>query len=539
MNVELYAGGVLAYDSRLPVESGYNVLSIAITDQVNKGGTATIILPPGHPLISGFPAFRVPVEIYRDGKLRWRGRPLPPSDDLFCRRTIVCEGELCFLQDVVHRPYLYQSDPSTIFAQVIDVYNSVVDPWKRFLVGTVTVTDPNDYIRLESQNPSSVLDVVQKLLDRCGGYIFFDSADDGTRRINWYASMPYSCNQTVRLGENLIDYNSQSTLTNFATRIVPYGAVMEDGHRLTLDIDGLDYVQDDDSISLRGVIEKPMIYNDITLPDNLESRAKKDLSTMSLIPNVIQLSAIDLSRQDKTLDAFTVGQRVPTDSAPHNLSGLFDLTALTEDLVDPSVGSITLSRETASLTGSDGRTLSGAVAVGDRKNGEAMQKAEQEIRADYQRNIAVIEQKLSSKITQTADEINMSVSENRESINDLSVNGRNMQEQITEIKQTSEDINMSVQKIIDNGVDKVSTEFGLTIDGSCVDIHRSGTEMRNSLDETGMYVKRSEDVMLQANANGVIATDVSVRNYLIIGSHARFEDYSDGTDSARTACFWI
>ena len=351
--------------------------------------------------------------------------------------------------------------------------------------------------------------------------------------------MPYSCNQTVRLGENLIDYNSQSTLTNFATRIVPYGAVMEDGHRLTLDIDGLDYVQDDDAISLRGVIEKPMIYNDITLPDNLESRAKKDLSTMSLIPNVIQLSAIDLSRQDKTLDAFTVGQRVPTDSAPHNLSGLFDLTSLTEDLVDPSVGSITLSRETASLTGSDGRTLSGAVAVGDRKNSDSMQKAEQEIRADYQRNIAVIEQKLSSKITQTADEINMSVSENRESINDLSVNGRNMQEQITEIKQTSEDINMSVQKIIDNGVDKVSTEFGLTIDGSCVDIHRSGTEMHNSLDETGMYVKRSEDVMLQANANGVIATDVSVRNYLIIGSHARFEDYSDGTDSARTACFWI
>ena len=110
---------------------------------------------------------------------------------------------------------------------------------------------------------------------------------------------------------------------------------------------------------------------------------------------------------------------------------------------------------------------------------------------------------------------------------------------LTKVEQDAEQISISVQDIRDNGVDKVSTEFGLTIDGSCVDIHRSGTEMHNSLDETGMYVKRSEDVMLQANANGVIATDVSVRNYLIIGSHARFEDYSDGTDSARTACFWI
>ena len=110
---------------------------------------------------------------------------------------------------------------------------------------------------------------------------------------------------------------------------------------------------------------------------------------------------------------------------------------------------------------------------------------------------------------------------------------------VAELKQNSGEISIAVQKLIDDGVNKLVTEFGLTIDGSCVDIHRSGTEMHNSLDETGMYVKRSDEVMLQANANGVIATDVSVRNYLIIGSHARFEDYSDGTDSARTACYWI
>ena len=110
---------------------------------------------------------------------------------------------------------------------------------------------------------------------------------------------------------------------------------------------------------------------------------------------------------------------------------------------------------------------------------------------------------------------------------------------VAELKQNSVEISIAVQKLIDDGVNKLVTEFGLTIDGSCVDIHRSGTEMHNSLDETGMYVKRSDEVMLQANADGVIATDVSVRNYLIVGNHARFEDYSDGTDTARTACFWI
>lgn len=106
---------------------------------------------------------------------------------------------------------------------------------------------------------------------------------------------------------------------------------------------------------------------------------------------------------------------------------------------------------------------------------------------------------------------------------------------MTQIEQNADQIALSVQQIVDNGVSKVTTEFGLTVDGSCVDIHRSGTEMHNSLDETGMYVKRGDEVMLQANKDGVVATDVTIRNYLIVGSNARFEDY--GTN--RTACFYI
>ena len=54
-----------------------------------------------------------------------------------------------------------------------------------------------------------------------------------------------------------------------------------------------------------------------------------------------------------------------------------------------------------------------------------------------------------------------------------------------------------------------------------------------------MYVLRGDTVMLQANKDGVIGTDMTVRNYLIIGSHARFEDYTDDDGAAGTACFYI
>ena len=106
--------------------------------------------------------------------------------------------------------------------------------------------------------------------------------------------------------------------------------------------------------------------------------------------------------------------------------------------------------------------------------------------------------------------------------------------QLTALSQTASDISLSVKEIQDNGVTRVENAFGLTIDGSAVTIHRAGSEMENKLDETGMYVNRGDTPMLRANDKGVLATDVTVRNYLIVGNHARFEDY--GSD--RTACYW-
>lgn len=111
--------------------------------------------------------------------------------------------------------------------------------------------------------------------------------------------------------------------------------------------------------------------------------------------------------------------------------------------------------------------------------------------------------------------------------------------EITTIQQSAQNVSIQVQGIIDNGASKVKTDMGYTFDDEGMHIQKSGEEIENLLDHTGMYVKRSGEVMLQANNLGVVATDVTVNNYLIIGEHARFEDYSDVTDTKRTACFWI
>lgn len=104
----------------------------------------------------------------------------------------------------------------------------------------------------------------------------------------------------------------------------------------------------------------------------------------------------------------------------------------------------------------------------------------------------------------------------------------------TELSRTSEAVNIIVKK----GVDQVETTTGYKLNADGLQISKSGEQMSNLLDNTGMYVKRSGTEILTANHEGVTAVNLHAKEYLIVGSgegRSRFEDY--GTN--RTGCFFI
>lgn len=110
-------------------------------------------------------------------------------------------------------------------------------------------------------------------------------------------------------------------------------------------------------------------------------------------------------------------------------------------------------------------------------------------------------------------------------------------ERFAEMQLTAEGLSVEVQGLRNQGATKVTTRIGYTFDDDGLKIQKPGEEMENKMDNTGMYVMRSGEPMLTANNAGVMATDVTVRNFLNMGENSRFEDYSDGTNSARTGCF--
>ena len=121
----------------------------------------------------------------------------------------------------------------------------------------------------------------------------------------------------------------------------------------------------------------------------------------------------------------------------------------------------------------------------------------------------------------------------------MSVSG--VDERVTALEQNTESISIRVHSLEESGneVDHVKTTAGYTFDANGLDIYKSGTEMRNLLDNTGMHVTRSGEYVLKANNEGVNAINLTARQYLVIGKNSRFEDYSSDTNERRTACFYI
>lgn len=403
--IQAYADGVLFYDSRL---DEYRLLELSYTEGVNVSGTASFKMAASHPAFNRFVAYRTEVTIYRDGALLFRGRALTPADDFYNCRTITCEGERGFFLDSVLEPYLYQDSPAAIFAAVIGEHNAQVDDFKRFEVGTVTVTDDNDYVRLESESAATTTAVLDKLVGRCGGYITFTTNASGARVVNWLAELNYANNQALEFGKNLTDYARTDAAVSPITVLAPYGAAAENGERLTIEsITGSKYIEDTEAIALRGRIVARVYWDDVTKPENLLRKAEAYLAEHRNLITSLQLSGVDLSLLDKSLDAFRPGDRVQVVSKPHGVDESFLLMEKSEDLITAGAGSITLGKEKKSLTGLG--------VAGDKQSASDLQRTTEQIRADMQLGIAAAmeetERKLSSLIEQTSEMIRMEVSD--------------------------------------------------------------------------------------------------------------------------------
>ena len=108
-------------------------------------------------------------------------------------------------------------------------------------------------------------------------------------------------------------------------------------------------------------------------------------------------------------------------------------------------------------------------------------------------------------------------------------------ERKAELAMTPEQVQIKISEALADGVTSVVTETGFVFNSDGLTISKNDSEISTNIDEDGMSVMKGAEEVLTADNTGVNAINLTSRQYLIVGSNSRFENY--GSD--RTGCFYI
>ena len=396
--------GALLWDPRVPE---LRIINPKVNCEVNRAGTLEFIAPAAHPLYTHIKKMKSIVEVYQDGSLIFRGRPLTDNKDFLNNRQVICEGDLAFFNDSVIRPYTYNGSITGYLQMILDAHNAQVDPEKRFALGSVTVTDPNNYITRSSINPVNAWpELDAKLLNLLGGYLIIRH-EGGIHYLDYLADSPYLSDQTVEIGSNLLDVTQQSAAGGIITALIPYGAKIldgegkETGERQTISIvnGGVDYLYSQTAVDTYGWIFGSKTWDDVNDPSNLMTKAAQELAVRTALGTSVEIKAVDLSMLNPDIDKIRFFQYVPVKSPGHGIDTIALITKLSLDLTSPQNNLLTFGFDHKNLT--------------DQK--VSADKVIRQIEADYVTNDAITVVRdsivsLASAIIQTAEEIKTEVS---------------------------------------------------------------------------------------------------------------------------------
>ena len=322
-------------------DKNHVLLSPQLNTEMNTAGSFEFTMPPGHALYDGVQPLLSTVEVLEDGEMIWFGRPVEIKTDFWKQRQVYCEGALAFFNDSIQRPHEYDSiSLHSFFRAVIENHNAQVTASRQFMVGQITVPDKTVYRKLRYESTFDVLK--QQCLNAEGGYLFTRRVD-GVSYIDWLADMPYSCNQPVEFGLNLLDITSGFDGASIATCVVPLGDTdSETGEELTIaSVHGGSDTIESEAVSVYGRITKAVSFSGVKDASALYRNGVEYLQNTQFNNLVIECSAAELHLQNANFEQFRLGQMVHCHSVPHLVDREFPLMKLSIRL-DTAAKQITL-----------------------------------------------------------------------------------------------------------------------------------------------------------------------------------------------------
>lgn len=540
-------GDYILYDPRLATpEDRLIIRDPKVHLAVDKAGEMSFLLQPEHPYVDKLRKMSGVVELTDGATPIYRGRITRDTIDFYGVHTVETEGLLACLNDSIIEPFAYPEDFTEdtgyqeaaasgnvveyLFCWFLGQHNAQVSAEQQLKPGTCTVTDPNNYITRSSTDYQTTMEAIRGKLfgSSLGGHLLIRYEADGNY-LDYYADLPLTNTQPVEFAANLLDMTTELDGTDIYTAILPLG---KDG--LTIaelpDTDLTDdlvkngkVIYSKSGIAAHGRITRCIKWDDVTVPANLQTKAKAALADNGLaMPETITVRAVDLGWQD-AVQHFRVGRMTLLASTPHGYRASYPLLELSPDILDPGNTQITMGATRATYTGTQ--------IEEDRRRDEETNSREENIKEDTRQQLDQVIRSTSQQITdlqRNVDSIILSALERYVETGDfesykeevstkLSVLTDQLSIDITRITERIDDVDGDLQ----SKYSEITKAFRFTSEGLI--IGESGNEILLRLDNDVLQFVRNNTPELQITAEGVEAMRIKV-SILCIGNVVWMED---------------
>lgn len=537
----------ILYDPRLATpEDRLIIRDPKVHLAVDKAGEMSFLLQPEHPYVDKLRKMSGVVELTDGATPIYRGRITRDTIDFYGVHTVETEGLLACLNDSIIEPFAYPEDFTEdtgyqeaaasgnvveyLFYWLLGQHNAQVSVEQQLKPGTCTVTDPNNYITRSSTDYQTTMEAIRGKLfgSSLGGHLLIRYEADGNY-LDYYADLPLTNTQPVEFAANLLDLTTELDGTDIYTAILPLG---KDGLTIA-ELSDTDLTDDlvkngkiiysKSGIAPHGRITRCIKWDDVTVPANLQTKAKAALADNGLaMPETITVRAVDLGWQD-AVQHFRIGRMTLLASTPHGYRASYPLLELSPDILDPGNTQITMGATRATYTGTQ--------IEEDRRRDEETNRREENIKEDTRQQLDQVIRSTSQQITdlqRNVDSIILSALERYVETGDfesykeevstkLSVLTDQLSIDITRITERIDDVDGDLQR----KYSEITKAFRFTSDGLI--IGESGNEILLRLDNDVLQFVRNNTPELQITAEGVEAMRIKV-SILCIGNVVWMED---------------
>ena len=365
MIYEVYLNDNLLY---YPNDDSYSIINSKLETALNEAGSFECDIPQnnmrytdfdnGQQLRSGV------ITVLKDGVEIFCGEVREVTQNFDFTKHIYAVGELAYLFDSIQPQAKYQGTISDMFSALLTNHNNQVETRKQFQMGNVLVTDPNGYIYHFTNREDTLTDIREKLCNTLDGYLKIRKVS-GVKYLDLIPLSSYGsyCTQEIQFGENMLDYSANYTANDIATCVIPLGERFDEDHRTADAIEGLDeyltikgtttdsyhaqtnddFVYIQSAVNTFGWVRVVKHWDDVTIAENLKTKAEEWLTSAQYAKLELNLSAVDLALLNSDIESFEVGDTVHAWAEPYNMDTTFPVRKKTIYLNDLSKNNIVLS----------------------------------------------------------------------------------------------------------------------------------------------------------------------------------------------------